>query len=83
MLILTRRVGESLEIGQEGDVLREAVQVTVIGIKGNQVRIGVRAAPDIRVDREEIRRRIENEEKAAGRPVVRISDAALKVYSEM
>ncbi len=50
MLILTRRVGESLMIGDE-------VTVTVLGVKGNQVRIGVQAPKNVIVDREEIRQR--------------------------
>ena len=57
MLILTRRVGETLMIGDE-------VTVTVLGVKGNQVRIGVNAPRDVSVHREEIYDRIkrENEE---------------------
>lgn len=51
MLILTRRVGETLIIGEE-------VTVTVLGIKGNQVRIGVKAPKDVSVHREEIFERI-------------------------
>jgi len=51
MLILTRRVGERLVIGD--DIVAE-----VLGVKGNQVRIGVDAPLDTRVDREEIRKRI-------------------------
>ena len=51
MLILTRRVGESLVIGDD-------VTVTVLGIKGNQVRIGVKAPKDVPVHREEIFERI-------------------------
>ena len=47
MLILTRRVGESLMIGDN-------VTVTVLGVKGNQVRIGVNAPRDVAVHREEI-----------------------------
>ncbi|MSR15019.1 MAG: carbon storage regulator [Gammaproteobacteria bacterium] len=54
MLILTRRVGESLTIGDN-------VNVTVLGIKGNQVRIGVNAPKDVAVHREEIYQRIQQE----------------------
>ena len=57
MLILTRRVGESLKIGDD-------VSVTVLGIKGSQVRIGVNAPKTIPVHREEVYDRI-NDEKAA------------------
>ena len=55
MLILTRRVGETLMIGDE-------VTVTVLGVKGNQVRIGVNAPKDVAVHREEIYERIKNEQ---------------------
>lgn len=54
MLILTRRVGESLMIGEQ-------VTVTVLGVKGNQVRIGVNAPKDVTVHREEIYERIQKE----------------------
>ena len=54
MLILTRRVGESLRIGDE-------VSVTVLGIKGSQVRIGVNAPKSISVHREEVYERINEE----------------------
>ena len=55
MLILTRRVGETLMIGDE-------VTVTVLGVKGNQVLIGVNAPKDIAVHREEIYERIKREQ---------------------
>ncbi len=54
MLILTRRVGETLMVGDE-------VTVTVLGVKGNQVRIGVNAPKDVAVHREEINQRIQRE----------------------
>ncbi|MEJ2694587.1 MAG: carbon storage regulator CsrA [Candidatus Thiodiazotropha sp.] len=56
MLILTRRVGETLMIGDE-------VTVTVLGVKGNQVRIGVNAPRDVTVHREEIYERIKREQQ--------------------
>ena len=59
MLILTRRVGETLMIGDE-------VSVTVLGVKGNQVRIGVNAPRDVSVHREEIYERIKQEQKQGG-----------------
>lgn len=55
MLILTRRVGETLMIG-------DSVSVTVLGVKGNQVRIGITAPKDVAVHREEIYQRIHGEE---------------------
>ena len=55
MLILTRRIGETLMIGDE-------VTVTVLGVKGNQVRIGVNAPKDVAVHREEIFDRIKSED---------------------
>jgi carbon storage regulator len=56
MLILTRRINETLNIGDD-------VQVTVLGIKGNQVRIGINAPRDVPVHREEIYQRIKREER--------------------
>ncbi|ASJ72472.1 carbon storage regulator CsrA [Granulosicoccus antarcticus] len=56
MLILTRRAGETLMIGDE-------VSVTVLGVKGNQVRIGVNAPKEVSVHREEIYARIKKEQE--------------------
>lgn len=58
MLILTRRVGETLMVGDD-------VTVTVLGVKGNQVRIGVNAPRDVAVHREEIYERIKREKTNA------------------
>lgn len=56
MLILTRKVGESLKIGDD-------ITLTVIGVKGNQVRIGVEAPRDVEAHREEVYTRIQNGEQ--------------------
>jgi len=56
MLILTRRVGETLMVGDD-------VTITVLGVKGNQVRIGINAPKDVPVHREEIYLRIKDEEQ--------------------
>lgn len=61
MLILTRRVGETLMVGDD-------VTVTVLGVKGNQVRIGVNAPKDVAVHREEIYDRIRKENEGGEAP---------------
>lgn len=54
MLILTRRISESIIIGDD-------VKISVLGVKGNQVRLGIEAPKDVSVHREEIYERIKNE----------------------
>jgi carbon storage regulator len=60
MLILTRRVGETLKVGND-------VDVTVLGVKGNQIRIGIKAPKNVAVHREEIFDRIQREAQLAQR----------------
>jgi len=60
MLILTRRVGETLKVGND-------VDVTVLGVKGNQIRIGIKAPKNVAVHREEIFERIQREAALAQR----------------
>lgn len=59
MLILTRRVGETVMIGDE-------ITVTVLGVKGSQVRVGINAPKNVAVHREEIYERIKREERPQG-----------------
>lgn len=73
MLILTRRIGEKLIIGDN-------VTVTVLGVKGNQVRIGIDAPRDVMVNREEIYQRILKEQNAlSGKEYVKISTRRLSL----
>jgi carbon storage regulator len=58
MLILTRRVGEALKIGDD-------IDITILGIKGNQVRIGINAPKDVPVHREEIYTKIKDDGRQA------------------
>jgi carbon storage regulator len=61
MLVLTRRMGENLRIGAD-------VSITVLGVKGNQVRLGVAAPKSVAVHREEVFRRIAEEHQPAALP---------------
>ncbi|UXY55365.1 carbon storage regulator CsrA [Pseudomonas tohonis] len=56
MLLLSRRIGETIEIGED-------IKITIAGIHGNQVRIGIDAPRDVPVHREEIAQRIRDEEQ--------------------
>ena len=67
MLVLTRRVGETLMVGEE-------VTVTILGVKGNQVRIGVSAPKEVAVHREEIYERIKAEEQTMRNRRIRFAD---------
>jgi len=71
MLILTRRVGESVVIGDD-------VGVTVLGIKGNQVRLGVKAPKEISVHREEIYERIRHEREQQAPTLIKVAEIGSK-----
>ena len=73
MLILTRRVGETVVIGNE-------VTVTVLGVKGNQVRLGINAPKDVAVHREEIFERIKAEQD--GDPVAGVNGSGHPHYPQ-
>lgn len=66
MLILTRKAGETLMIGNN-------VEVTVLGVRGNQVRIGIKAPQEVAVHREEIYRRIELEHQGSKLPTAEVT----------
>jgi carbon storage regulator len=69
MLILTRRVGETVMIGND-------VTVTILGVKGNQVRVGINAPKNVAVHREEIYERIRREQQGDSQPESHDSEAA-------
>lgn len=75
MLILTRRVGEVMMIGDD-------VEITVLGVKGNQVRIGIKAPKNLAVHREEIYQRIQLEKKTASRPATPLQAVQAERYAE-
>jgi len=62
MLVLSRRLGETLIIGDD-------VKITVLGISGNQVRLGIAAPKEVSVHREEVYRRIQDEQQAEERVI--------------
>ena len=68
MLILTRRVGETVVIGND-------VTVTVLGVKGNQVRVGINAPKNVAVHREEIFERIKREQQGESEPNAEFASA--------
>ncbi len=59
MLVLTRRTGEAVCVGN-------SVQVSVLGVSGGQVRLGIKAPPEIEVDRQEVRERKQRAERSGG-----------------
>ncbi len=59
MLILSRRIGEAMKIGED-------IEIVVLGVRGNQVRLGVKAPKDVAVHRNEIFERIQKEKQAGG-----------------
>ncbi|MBF0311202.1 MAG: carbon storage regulator CsrA [Magnetococcales bacterium] len=76
MLILTRRVGESLNIGDD-------IKITLLGIKGNQVRIGIDAPRSVEVHREEIYDKIKRETRKANRKMSDdVLDQASRILSQ-
>ncbi len=76
MLVLVRRIGETLNIGDD-------IRVTVLGIKGIQVRIGVEAPKDIPVHREEIYKRIQEERESRSLEVCRSSSVVASKEREL
>ena len=75
MLVLTRKVGEGISIGDD-------IKIVVMQIKGKQVRLGIKASPSTVVHREEVYQRIQDENRQASQTVVESLDQAAELLGE-
>jgi carbon storage regulator len=76
MLILTRKLGESILIGDD-------IKITILGMKGRQVRIGVEAAPGLTVHREEVYRQIQEQNRQAATSVERPGETLSAIWGKI